>query len=358
MRNLLFSMTDLMNNDLSIPEGLDYSRLLGLILMNRMGGVCFLKLHSLGILSQMPKEFKNTLRQIHNSYIESNNRQKKDISLLTSILSTFEKPYSLLKGSFLSLEIYPEGARISNDYDILVNQENIKDIQQVLLDKGFKQGFYSHDYGFSAASRKQIIESRMQNGETIPFVKVMGKNALIIDINFSIDYKAKSDKNIVEKFLQSRTLYKHSPTIQFYTLSKYDFLLHLCCHLYKEATTYNWVENSTDLTLYKFYDIYLYIYKLGNPGYFRQIIKRIAELNLEKECYYTFENISMIYPNINKVEGFVEAKEAIKPNDLTFMKQVILPRDKKLFQYNMSFLDWFFCWNRVAELEEIMYERN
>ena len=44
------------------------------------------------------------------------------------------------------------------------------------------------------------------------------------------------------------------------TLNKYDFFIHLCCHLYKEATTLPWVKMGRDMTFYKFCDIYMLMF--------------------------------------------------------------------------------------------------
>ena len=47
------------------------------------------------------------------------------------------------------------------------------------------------------------------------------------------------------------------PGCGLYTLSLPDFILHLCAHLYKEATVMAWVEMGRDQSLYKYADLYL-----------------------------------------------------------------------------------------------------
>ena len=46
----------------------------------------------------------------------------------------------------------------------------------------------------------------------------------------------------------------------------------------------------------------------------------------------------------------------LKPNNYNFMKQIIYPRKKRLFKYDMDFVDWFFCDNRIKALNQIKYE--
>ena len=100
----------------------------------------------------------------------------------------------------------------------------------------------------------------------------------------------------------------------------------------------------------------MFIYKYGTTEYFSSLTEQIKKYGLEKECYYTFENASIIYPALNEIDGFSKVKESIKPERLDFMKQIIYPREKKLFKYDMSFTDWFLCPDRISQLEEIPYE--
>lgn len=100
----------------------------------------------------------------------------------------------------------------------------------------------------------------------------------------------------------------------------------------------------------------MFICKYGTTEYFSILTEQIKKYGLEKECYYTFENASVIYPALNEIDDFLKVKESIKPEKLDLMKQIIYPREKKLFKYDMSFTDWFFCPDRISQLEEIPYE--
>ena len=56
---------------------------------------------------------------------------------------------------------------------------------------------------------------------------------------------------------------KACPGISVNILGDEDFFLHLCAHLYKEATTLPWIEMHRDMTLYKYCDIYIIPYIEG-----------------------------------------------------------------------------------------------
>ena len=137
------------------------------------------------------------------------------------------------------------------------------------------------------------------------------------------------------------------------TLSETDFLIHLCCHLFKEATTYDWVINRRDLMLYKFSDINVYVHTYGNKIFFRSLYERIKYFGLEEECYYAFENSSIIYPRLLLIPGYRCLLQSIRPNNVDYMKQIVYPKERTLYEYTVSFEEWFNEPNRMNLLKKI-----
>lgn len=352
---VLFRLCDIFNKEEINLEHCDYEELLGEIILNRMAGVAYNNLSFLN--KRVPKEFKEALQVIFSHNMKKAQRFKKNVKYMSMIFSECGFSYAFLKGSFLSTVLYDEGLRTSNDIDILLNSEDISSCQQLLIDNGFIQGHFSETGGIIPATRREIIQSRMNYGETVPFLKLLDNELLEIDVNFSVDFKPSSNGSIVKQLIRnSRDI--DFEGIKIRTLCDVDFIIHLCCHLYKEATTFNWVVSNRDLTLYKFCDINLIMHHYGNKEYFNELLARIHHFNVEKECYYTFENSSIIYPGIRDIEGFEEFMECVKPNDLHFMKQIVFPMEKKLYEYNMGFEEWFFCKDKITNLKEISYEEN
>jgi len=350
--NLLFEVSNVLSHDkisTSINENIEL--LIGQIVLNRVSGIAYDKLD----LNKLHPEAAKYLKAQKEHNMIMCHSFLRNLEVLSHILSSINVDYALLKGAYLTPFLYKNGHRTSNDIDILVNSVDVSKTQELLLQNGFLQGYLSSKSEIIPSSRREIIEAKMNFGETVPFLKQFDDSMLEVDINFSLDFKPSQDMQIVSQMLSS-TVYVENGPIRFKTLKFDDFLIHLCCHLYKEATTYNWVLSRRDLMLYKFSDINVFVYAHGVDNYFDTLVERIKYFRLEKECYYTLENASIIYPNLNKIEGFVEAKDAIRPPDLTFMTQIIWPREKKLFQHHLSFADWFFCPNRIAALEEIPYE--
>ena len=78
---------------------------------------------------------------------------------------------------------------------------------------------------------------------------------LEVDINFSLDYKP-GDTALLEQMMNNSVVVKLGE-YKVHTLRNDDFFVHLCSHLYKEATTLPWVEMMRDTALYKYCDIYM-----------------------------------------------------------------------------------------------------
>jgi len=351
----LFLLSDaLLNEKVQIASNDNIELLMGNIILNRIVKIAYNNLD----LNTLSADFYKAIQALKESCEKQHLKFEGNLYYLSTLLENIKFKYALLKGAFLSTVLFDNGNRTSNDIDILVEGKNVAEIQSLLINNGFIQGRYiREDNTIISASRKEIIESRMNFGETIPFFKMIDGSPFEVDINFSVDFKPGDNRNLVSELLRDTTTIPIKDQ-KFYTLNMLDFVIHLCCHLYKEATTYDWVLYRRDLMLYKFSDINVFLHRFGDEEFFNALTNRIKKYNVEKECYYTFENSSIIYPNLKNIKWFNIAKEEIKPYSLNFMKQIIYPREKKLFEYNLSFVDWFFCPNRIEKLREIDYETN
>ena len=231
-----------------MKKPLNYQYILGQLLYNRMGVVAYYTLLKSNLLKDTNREFRNTLKIIFESGVSKTDALHTSLGYLYTILKDVDFNYAILKGSFL-VNLYPDGLRTSNDIDILISPENITDLSKMLISSGFKQGFI-HNNSFVQANRKEIINSRMNRGETIPFIKELNMpniKYLELDVNFSLDFKSGNDKEIVRSLLNDANELKRS---RLKTLNEIDFLIHLCTHLFKEATVMAWVNMGRDLSLY------------------------------------------------------------------------------------------------------------
>lgn len=330
-----------------IEDGCFTDRVLGMLLSNRVAPIAYGTLIDLGLIDCLSREYRNTLRDAALIAKKRTNDFTKCISEVSDALSSVNCRYAMLKGAYLA-EIYPKGYRTSNDIDILVAPDDVSKISASLKNAGFSQGYIKNG-NFVPATRQQIIESKMTRGETVPFIKRMElpfTDYLEVDINFSLDYKNSND-TLLNQMLQ-RSITVKTDTSEIQTLDKYDFLLHLCSHLYKEATTLPWIRMRRDMTLYKYVDIYYLLHSFSDKDA-ESLIKRAEETAVELELAYCLKSISAMFPfHCRKLFSYMEA------HDGEALDYVVAPMEKKLYVYKEPDpLIRFFTQDRAGLLLEV-----
>lgn len=330
-----------------IEEGNATPEVLGMIFSNRMAGIAYHTLSTLDLLQSTNREFRNSLRDIATVNRRSNREFAGCLNFLTAELDACGVDYALLKGAYLC-NLYPIGCRTANDIDVLIAPEDVGKVSARLKLAGFKQG-YLRDRSFTPATREQIIESRMTRGETVPFVKDTRHpfiKYLEVDLNFSLDYKNGDGKLLREILARAERVSAGEATIK--TLCPGDFFLHLCSHLYKEATTMPWIKMRRDMTLYKYSDLYLLLNGMSDSE-----ISKVIELAIKYGCAH-----ELAY-SLKSVEAlFGVSREPIRAFLRNFpperLDEVISPSEGKLYRYTESDIEKrFFSSDRFSLLREV-----
>lgn len=259
------------------------SGVLGELFFNRTQGIAYKVLENGGLLNELNREFRNAISASYEQNLVRNISYSDCVSQLSQILKRHENKYVMLKGAYLCGK-FPAGCRTSNDIDLLVAPESVTVIGNTLSENGFKQGSIKNGQ-FIPASRKEIIASKMMRGETVPYIKQVDLpflKYLEVDLNFSLDYQNGS-KDVVNNIISKAAKYSVNETAVIRIPNKSDFFIHLCCHLYKEASTLPWVRMHRDMTMYKYIDIYMLL-----SGYSERdiidIFKRAQELGVSEIC--------------------------------------------------------------------------
>lgn len=328
-------------------------KVLGHIFFNRMQGVAYDTLKKHNLLGKVNREFRNSLCAAYEQNVQKNQSFMYCVKMLLEILSPCTCSIAMLKGAYLCAR-YPNGYRTSNDVDLLVLAKDVTAIGNYLSNAGFRQGNVRNGE-FVPATRQEIIESKMMRGETVPYIKEVNlpfMKFFEVDINFSLDYK-NGNADTLEKMLNN-FCFKHEKDISIPTLSDSDFFIHLCAHLYKEATTLPWIEMHRDMTLYKYCDIYMLLSEMTNL-HIQKIFERAASLGMSKVCAYaileTIDLFDMPYDITYKV-----ALNALK-EDPAFCRKVISPKEKKILIYQTERAsDRFFMESRAADLKEVSHD--
>lgn len=330
-----------------ISKGAATPELLGQLFVNRMAGVAYGVLEKTELLTNVDREFRNSLKS---AYV-LNERLNEDffgcLNYISNQLDGCGVQYALLKGAYLCGK-YPIGFRTSNDIDVLVKSEDVGKISAKLKIAGFKQG-YLRNNKFVEATRKQIIESKMTRGETVPFIKEIKLpyiKHLEVDLNFSLDYKNSDDASIKRMLDRTKTITFKNTKVR--TLCADDFLIHLCAHLYKEATTVPWIKMKRDMTFYKYSDIYMLVNEMSDEAQ-KNLIAKAKEKGLEKELAYC----------INSINSFFDVSattlvEYMNNRDNSDLNYVIAPTENKLYFYTeKDIAKRFFTKDRTKLLSEV-----
>lgn len=328
---------------------------LGYLFFNRMQAVAYGTLKKHGLLGKVNREFRNSLKGAYEQNLKKNESFFWGVQHIQKALSTCQCNYAMLKGAYLC-NCYPEGYRTSNDVDLLVDPQDVTQIGEALLKAGFKQGSIRNGK-FEPATRREIIESKMMRGETIPYIKTVdlpGMQFLEVDINFSLDYKP-ADTAVLSEMLNN-VVVEALGNIVIPTLRSDDFFVHLCSHLYKEATTLPWVEMMRDMTMYKYCDIYMLLSDASKEK-IDCLFNRAEELGMEKICAFAVVQMSRLFQFENTYAVSV-AEEALD-NDPVFIHLIISPKEKKEYVFTQKNIEKrFFADNRRKLLQEVKNNEN
>lgn len=323
---------------------------LGHLFFNRMAGCAYYSLKEKGLLGMLNREFRNSLKNAYNQNTIYNQSFFACLHMLHNILGGCHGKYAMLKGALLC-DAYPAGCRTSNDIDLLVAPEDVSLIGDALANAGFRQG-HLRDGEFVPATRREIIESKMTRGETVPYILEVNLpflRYLEVDINFSLDYK-NSDPSTLRDML-GRAVRQNVQHTAIYTLEKSDFFIHLCAHLYKEATTLPWIKMQRDMTLYKFCDIYLQLCCLFNKD-IDEIFKRAAELGMAEICACVILWSEALLPSENT--HAIKLAKLCLTDKCDLLDLVVSPAEKKTYRYTeQDVRKRFFSANRAQLLQEV-----
>lgn len=333
-----------------IDEGYATPSVLGELFFNRMAGISHGILEEAELLGKVNREFRNSLSGARIQNTEKNKSFLKCLKYITSILSKYESDYVMLKGAYLC-SIYPKGYRTSNDIDLLVNPKSISNIEKILLSEGFKQGSVRNG-SFVAATRNEILSSKMLRGETVPFIKQVDlpyMKYLEIDINFSLGFTRDDGKAVKEIIEEGRLV-----ELEYFSVripSEKHFFIHLCSHLWKEASTYPWVKMKRDMSLYKYCDIYYLMNQMSLEKAI-EIAECAKKYNIEKECYCSLIQTKELFGETNPI--YDDLIDKLNISDPNISDYVIAPANKKLYIYTeKSAIERLFSEDRCKLLKEV-----
>lgn len=221
----------------------------------------------------------------------------KEFELVLSVLNAKKLKAIPLKGSQLVPMIYKDyGLRTLNDIDFLISLEDRQVLSDCLKSLGYKMGVYNWSTcQVDSISREEELLWKMHIGNLYPHTKKFEDNyCKYLSIDFSYDVDLQKNFN-ASRLLIERAAEASLLEVPVHLLHKTDFLIHLCIHLYKEATNVQWVLYHNDLNLIKFCDIREYLLSIFNDIDPEYLCARIAELSANEAVFYSFYYLDRLF---------------------------------------------------------------
>lgn len=253
---------------------------------------------------------------------------------MSEVFLEFEKNgicYAALKGLFYGMTMYPYGIRKSNDCDVLVIEDDLKKVDEILLNLGYIQ---STDRGKTKANKRDILIQRMNYHDTVPYYKQIDSkfhNRIKIDINFHMDSK---NNDITKAVLNYGTDIYRKDTYFVRGLAMETQFLHLCIHFYREGSNTLWTSKRRDVLLYKIVDI-MNTYQLMSKKEFEKAISLAYDFNVKYHVYYTLYYLNMFYPRYE----FQKAIDDIGIKDEELLRRVKVEGKDAFIERNENFVE-------------------
>lgn len=350
-------ITDVLQDRPNEGKDVDWYSVLGFLKLNRIGGYFYGKVRKDGI--SVPVSIIKLLSALADSQERRNRMMGERIKEISIALEVTGISYAVLKGGFLSHSnfsqesifcgpFYGAGERISNDIDILISPRDIGKAEDALVSLGYIQGYYdAQRKKVRETSRREILDRRMNRGETVPYQLITG-DALLphieVDINFSLDYLPTGTEEILESMLNGTRLYA-SDCGEIRSLEQTDFLIHLILHQYKEMRLYWMVERGKDLELYKLLDIYLLLRKIDR----KTLMTRVIRYGIENQANVVLKCVQEVFESAE----IFDCADVIPRESIPAERVLELGRKNREYEWTIGVRERLLYFNHTTFLKEV-----
>lgn len=314
-----------------LKKEINWFEVLQYVIINKVPGLFFYNIERLGLANHVHLLVYQILKFY---YIGTQERNKIFLKELNEIRSEFSSKGIRcipLKGAYLLGRLYKDiGSRSINDLDLMIDNEQIEAVINAIEYMGYVAGDYDRsNKEIVRYSRAKEITWKLKMNNLPSYVKAV--NSQYVDY-FAIDFALTLD---LERDLKPVRIMLHDAAEDY--LRPAHFFIHLCCHLYKEATGAIWIYLNSDINLIKFCDVREYIINFMDNSSLEEAIDFTNKYNFGKPIYFTLYFLKEIYKDgyedklIQKIH--IEDKEFIDYfGSIDFGQKV---------KWNKSF------WNRV-----------
>lgn len=304
---LLSRLTFSENNETDLKsllnKPIDWYEILRISINNKVLPLIWYNLQKRNNEGNIPSNIEKIMYFYYLGTRERNNILLKELDTIIQYMNSKNIPCIPLKGAYLIPNIYRDfGIRTMNDIDFMINHSNVSIVRAAMNELGYIEGEYEKDSNkIIAIKREKKIFWNMKMNNLFPFKKISDSDYVKIsefDFCFSLDFDLNYE--IVDNMI-SRVKPQRANSSKY--LCDSDFFIHLCCHLYKEATNAMWVMIEKDLNLIKFCDIREFVLHNMNSESIDEAIEIAKKYRLEKAVYYTLFYLNQIYSDGYELEA-------------------------------------------------------
>lgn len=279
----------------------NYDMFLALCFKNKVAGLVYHSIIVNALQKNVPCRIYYTLRYF---YLCNKKRNEIHFFELDRLINAFRSEgvdVRPLKGSILIPTIYTDlGSRMMNDIDLFIRKQDVRVVSDIMSNYGYKQGHYD--------KTKNIINPLDKAESTIwklkmynlpPFHKLMNDGLVdIVSADFTFGLSFSHSHDVSNAMISNSDEYG-----KYISLSYLDLFIHICCHLYKEATNVAWSEFKQDINLIKFCDVREFYYKFLINKELSEILERVCELEVTDAIYFAIKNTASLYTDdtLNKL---------------------------------------------------------
>ena len=331
-----------------MKQKLNWFKILEYAIRHKVAPLMYKNLRDIELLKEIPYEIGRLLNTYYYATKERNIYLGEETKKFIKLCEESNVKCSILKGAYLIPCVYKDmGIRTTHDIDCLVSKSDKKIVTKIMNSMGYYQGEFSDDRKtFTPIDRKIEILWNMRMHNFYPYMKKVDSpfvDLAVFDISFALDFKLKTD--LVTDMLNNLV---YNPECNMYMLNKIHFFIHLCNHLYKEATTTMYILENNDLNLIKFCDVREYILQKMDEDSLNEAIVFAKKNEIEKCLYFCLYFLKVIY-NDGYEDGLIE-----KIGDLD--KKVLNEFGEDEYNnpqiYVKTFWERFFSFDNSDEIKE------
>lgn len=327
--------------DLVENETINWDIFFGKCIKQKIAGLVYLNLNRWGLESNVTPAVRMAFRLLYCAHRERNRHILATMREVVTKLAAADVDIRPLKGSVLVPLVYSdEGSRILSDIDLFIRKNDTTRVIAIMHEMGFLQGTYCAETGtIEPLTREEYLIWKLKMFNLPGFMRISENPFVAVEcVDFTFGLGFLDDRDLSNEMMSRRGVIAGIET-----LDPIDFYLHVCSHLFKEASNDAWVQLGLAVNLIKFCDVRELSLRLFGPDQQgaenRDILaQRITALAAHRSAYFAVHFAHQIYGDTLLAE--ILTCIGPPPNgQYEFMEDIYLQGEKTIGQRSQSVLD-------------------